>query len=138
MYALRAITRRAPRIAPQLANYTTKSSALRPALQSISKPSSILASRYPSITSHFSTSASRSDSSGQELALKLQSEISFESENSETNHDSDSGVSDFLGRNDFWTLKDTEGEQDVVLERAYDGDEKIVRNSSCVRMCLVH
>lgn len=48
------------------------------------------------------------------------------SANSESTTDSDSNVKAFLDNNDFWTLQDAEGEQDVMLTRKFD-DEQIVR-----------
>lgn len=115
---LRTLARRAPRNAPQLAQYSVRC-ASRPTLQTLARP--ILSSRHPS---QFSTSAWRLDNIGQELAAKLESEITIESDNSEAGTDSDSNVNSFLDQSE-WTVKDVEGEQDVLLEKSFD-DEKIV------------
>jgi complement component 1 Q subcomponent-binding protein len=124
MLSLRAIARRAPRSASQLASYTTRSAA-RPAYQSFIKPSSILAAHRQPLTSAFSTSASRFDDVGTELAAKLEGEINIEAENNENSTDSDSNVKAFLDQQSDWSIEDKAGEQDVFLTRTYD-DEQIV------------
>lgn len=118
MFTLRSVARRAPRSASQFTLSSIRS-ASKPTLQSVAKP--IISSRHPA---HFSTSAWRSDNIGQELAAKLESEISIESENSESSTDSDSNVNSFIDQSE-WTVRDVEGEQDVLLEKSYD-DETIV------------
>ncbi|KAK5172681.1 Mitochondrial acidic protein mam33 [Saxophila tyrrhenica] len=122
MLSLRAFARRAPRSASQLAGYTTRSS-IRPATETFAKPSSVFSARYQPLKA-FSTSASRFDDAGQELAAKLEGEINIESENSESSTDSDSNVKTFFDQNSFWSVEDKSGEQDVFLTRSYD-DENI-------------
>jgi complement component 1 Q subcomponent-binding protein, mitochondrial len=126
MFSLRAFARRAPRPASQIANYTTRIS--RPSIQSFIKPSSILSLRPQPFKAAFSTSPSRFDEAGIELATKLQSEINIEAENNDTNTDSDGNVKQFFDNNSFWSVEDIEGEQDVTITRQYD-DETIVRTS---------
>ncbi len=128
MLSLRALARRAPRSASQLASYTTRSS-IRPITQSFVKPTSILSSRYQPSKALFSTTPSRFDDAGQELAAKLEGEINIESENNESSTDSDSNVKTFFDQYDFWSAEDTSGEQDVLLKRSYD-DEQIVRSNT--------
>lgn len=128
MLSLRALARRTPRSASQLVSYTTRSS-IRPITQSFVKPTSILASRYQPSKALFSTTPSRFDDAGQELAAKLEGEINIESENNESSTDSDSNVKTFFDQYDFWSVEDTSGEQDVLLKRSYD-DEQIVRTKA--------
>jgi hypothetical protein len=51
------------------------------------------------------------------------------SANNESATDSDSNVKAFLDQNDFWTLQDTDGEQEVMLTRSFD-DEQIVSSTT--------
>jgi len=63
--------------------------------------------------------------------VKLESEIRLEEENSDAQADSDANVQQFLEQNSEWSLKATEGQQDVVLSRQYD-DETITVSFSIV------
>ncbi|KAK3715561.1 Mitochondrial acidic protein mam33 [Vermiconidia calcicola] len=127
MLSIRAFARWAPRTTSRIANYTTRT-PFRPAARSIPKSTTLLAQRFQPA---FSTSARRPDEIGQELGAKLESEISIESENNESTTDSDSNVKTFFDENDFWSVEDKEGEQDVVLKRSYD-DEQITVSFSIV------
>ena len=52
----------------------------------------------------------------------------YRSANNESTTDSDSNVKAFLDQNDFWSLQDTDGEQEIMLTRSFD-DEQIVRQT---------
>ena len=52
--------------------------------------------------------------------------MAYRSSNNDSNTGSDSNVKVFLDQNDHWSLQDTDGEQEVMLTRSFDEDEKIV------------
>ena|ERR1700761_1886541 len=124
MLSFRALARWAPRTTSRIASYSTRTST-RPAIQSCLRPHVISAQRFQPLRAAFNTTAARSDDIGQELAAKLNSEISIEQENDASTTDSDSNVQQFLEQNSYWQVEDKEGLQDVVLRRTYD-DEQIV------------
>ena len=118
----RNIFRSLPRTTSRIASFSTRTSTLRPtfrqALASSAQP------RLPVLRAAFSTSSIRKDDIGQELAVKLQSEISLERENEDNQADSDSNVQQFLAQNDFWTRSESATNNEVLLTRTYD-DETI-------------
>ena len=52
--------------------------------------------------------------------------MAYRSSNNDSSTGSDSNVKVFLDQNDHWSLQDTDGEQEVMLTRSFDEDEKIV------------
>jgi complement component 1 Q subcomponent-binding protein len=115
MHSFRALARAAPRATARLTASSARAS-IRPAFTN-----SIRTQAPRAITAAFSTSRPTFDASSQELAAKLTSELSIESENAESTA-SDSNVQNFLGRTD-WQLHDVDGEQIVKHE---DADEALM------------
>jgi complement component 1 Q subcomponent-binding protein len=120
MLSLRAAFRAAPRTATRVASQSTTSS-LRPAFQRTLQTR--INSQLPRIAA-FSTTRSRFDENSQQLAIKLDSEIKIETEESNVTAGSDTNVDAFLAENPDWTIEDTAGEQDVFITRTYE-DETI-------------
>lgn len=114
--SLRALTRAAPRSAFRFATYSSRTS-FRPAVQSASK---LRATQIPRC---FSTSFRRCDDASQELAAKLNQEISLETEENSSPADSDSNIETFKSQNPSWEIVDTDGEQEVLLKRKYDDED---------------
>jgi complement component 1 Q subcomponent-binding protein len=114
MHSFRALARAAPRATARLTASSARAS-IRPAFTN-----SIRTQAPRAITAAFSTSRPTFDASSQELAAKLTSELSIESENAESTA-SDSNVQNFLGRTD-WQLHDVDGEQIVKLSRKFEDE----------------
>jgi complement component 1 Q subcomponent-binding protein len=114
MHSFRALARAAPRATARLTSSSARAS-IRPAFTN-----SIRTQAPRAITAAFSTSRPTFDASSQELAAKLTSELSIESENAESTA-SDSNVQNFLGRTD-WQLHDVDGEQIVKLSRKFEDE----------------
>jgi complement component 1 Q subcomponent-binding protein len=114
MHSFRALARAAPRATARLTASSARAS-IRPAFTN-----AIRTSAPRAITAAFSTSRPTFDASSQELAAKLTSELSIESENAESTA-SDSNVQNFLGRTD-WQLHDVDGEQIVKLSRKFEDE----------------
>ena len=94
MLSLRVLTRAAPRTASRIA---TTSSSIRPAFQNALR--SRIAVPTPRIAT-FSTTRARFDEHSQQLAAKLEQEISLESVESEQQAGSDSNVEQFKAGKD--------------------------------------
>ncbi|KAM3417771.1 hypothetical protein BST61_g6000 [Cercospora zeina] len=116
MLSLRALARSAPRTASRLATTSIKPSFTSTLRSRISQqaPRSAL----------FSTTRARFDEFSQQLAAKLDNEISIENDESATEAGSDQNIAQFKDQNPFWTFEDVAGEQDVFLTRKYE-DEQI-------------
>ncbi|CAK1365926.1 unnamed protein product [Cercospora beticola] len=116
MLSLRALARSAPRTASRFATTSIKPSFTSTLRSRISQqaPRSAL----------FSTTRARFDEHSQQLAAKLESEISIEKEESATQAGSDQNIEQFKAENPDWDVKDVPGEQDVYLTRKYE-DEQI-------------
>ncbi|KAI0165185.1 mitochondrial glycoprotein [Hypoxylon sp. FL1284] len=123
MMSLRAAARSAPRTLSRLSSAAVRQSR-------VAQPSSLLRSscapvRSAQFTSAFSTSPFRQAPAGEvdgELSVKLASEVEFESQMKE-NEQLPASVKDFLDNSPF-ELKDTPGQEDVVLTRKF-GNESI-------------
>ena len=155
MLSLRAFSRAIPRSTSRIAIFSTRAS-LRPAFRTPFRSNVISSTRVQPLRAGFSTTCSRFDETGQELGAKLDKEIEIEygmphsysrwrtvltimgdrSANNESTTDSDSNVKAFLDQNDFWTLQDTDGEQEVMLTRSFD-DEQIVSSTGCTRSMII-
>ena len=77
MLSLRAFARWAPRTTSRIASYSTRT-AFRPALRSTFKPNAVVSLRAQPLTAYFSSTGSRLDDAGQELAAKLEKEMELE------------------------------------------------------------
>lgn len=127
MFSLRAIVRAAPLRLP--ARITTSSASLvRSSLQS-----NLRCSAFPSVArtavAAFSTSRARFDEHSQYLAAQLAKEIELENEESSNGAGSNTGVQQFFEEVPDWEVVDVEGEQDVFLQKKYDGEEVTVHFS---------
>lgn len=121
MLSLRAAARAAPRTASRIAS---RSTAIRP----VFNISSRITQQAPRIAA-FSTTRWRSDEFAQQLAVKLDSEIKIETEESASQATSDTHVESFLAENPDWTVEDTAGEQDVFLKRKFEDETVTVHFS---------
>jgi len=127
MFALRTFARAAPlRASSRLATASTK--LARSSLQSNLRNTNLLSiSRTASAA--FSTSRVRLDEHSQHLAAKLEAEIRLEDEETSAGSGSNTGVKQFFDEVPDWEVIDTEGEQDVFLQKKYDGEEVTVHFS---------
>ncbi|EGP83509.1 unnamed protein product [Zymoseptoria tritici ST99CH_1A5] len=118
MMSLRAAFRAAPRTATRIAS---QSPSIRPAFQRTLQAR--IPQHLPRLAA-FSTTRTRFDENSQQLAIKLDSEIKIETEESNVTAGSDTNVDAFLAENPDWNIEDTAGEQDVFITRQYE-DETI-------------
>lgn len=126
MLSLRAFARAAPRRIS--ARITTSSSLLRPTFRSAVQTNGVsIIGR--AATASFSTSRRLLDEQSQHLAVKLANEIELEQEEAAEGATSDDGVKHFVAENPEWTILDAEGEQDVFLQRQFEGEEVTVHFS---------
>lgn len=123
MLSLRAAARAAPRTASRFA---ARASSIRPAFSVTSR----ITQQAPRIAA-FSTTRWRLDENAQQLAVKLDSEIKIETEESASQATSDTHVESFLAENPDWTIEDTPGEQDVFIKRKFE-DETVTVHFSIV------
>lgn len=121
MLSLRAAARAAPRTVSRIAS---RSNSIRPAFNITSR----ITQQAPRIAA-FSTTRWRSDENAQQLAIKLDSEIKIETEESASQATSDTNVENFLAENPDWTIEDTAGEQDVYLKRKFEDETVTVHFS---------
>ena len=119
----RAVFRSLPRSTSRIASYSTRA-AFKPTLQSSLRQNAAISSRLQPLRAAFSVSSRRRDDIGQELSAKLDSEIALESDNSESQHDSDGNIKNFLEQNDHWEITAPDGQAEVVLKRNYDGQRR--------------
>lgn len=118
MLSLRTLARSAPRTAARFAS----TSIVKPSPFTSTIRSQI--SQQISRSALFSTSRARFDEHSQQLAVKLESEISIENDESAAQAGSDQNIEQFKAENPFWSIEDVAGEQDVFLTRKYE-DEQI-------------
>ncbi|QIX00137.1 hypothetical protein AMS68_005654 [Peltaster fructicola] len=119
MFAARIVARAAPRFASR-----TLTASSRITIASTSRQVQARLQVPSTVSKYFSTSRPRFDASAQELAAKLENELSLENEGSEGVATlSEENVKSFLEGHD-WELVDVEGESGVKLTRKYD-DETI-------------
>lgn len=121
MLSIRAAARAAPRTASRFASRT---SSIKPAFNIISRTTQ----QAPRVAA-FSTSRWRLDENAQHLAVKLDSEIKIETEESASQATSDTHVESFLAENPGWTIEDTPGDQDVFLKRKFEDETVTVHFS---------
>ncbi|KAK6842908.1 Mitochondrial acidic protein MAM33 [Apiospora arundinis] len=125
MMSMRAVARCAPRTVSRLSSAALRQSTAARSSSSLLKAATWAPLRSSQFTSSFSTTPLRSAPAGEvdeELALKLDSELQFESEMKE-NEQLPASIKDFLDNSSF-ELVDTPGKEDVVLKRKF-GNENI-------------
>lgn len=121
--SMRAVARSAPRSISRLSSAALRQSTVARS-GSLFKAAAWAPLRSSQFTSSFSTTQFRQEPAGEvdeELSLKLDSELQFESEMKE-NEDLPASIKDFLDNSSF-ELVDTPGKEDVVLKRKF-GNEK--------------
>ncbi|KAI5361706.1 putative mitochondrial glycoprotein [Septoria linicola] len=117
MMSLRTLARSAPRTAARFATTSIKPSPFPSTIRSRISP-------HTPRSALFSTTRTRFDEHSQQLAAKLESEISIEHDESASQAGSDQNIEQFKAENPFWSIEDVAGEQDVFLTRKYE-DEQI-------------
>ncbi|KAK8138030.1 hypothetical protein PG984_001410 [Apiospora sp. TS-2023a] len=124
MMSMRAVARSAPRSISRLSSAALRQSTVAWS-SSLLKAAAWAPLRSSQFTSSFSTTQFRREPAGEvdeDLSLKLDSELQFESEMKE-NEDLPASIKDFLDNSSF-ELIDTPGKEDVVLKRKF-GNENI-------------
>ncbi|TLD06611.1 uncharacterized protein PgNI_08441 [Pyricularia grisea] len=121
MMSLRTFARSAPRALSRVSSAATRRTTGSPLLKTSSFAASSL--RAVSRPAAFSTSSLRRAQSGvsEELANKLDQELSFEAEVKKSEPEP-AIIKDFL-ENTPWELKDVSGQEKVVLTRSFDNEK---------------